>query len=130
MYDLTAAHKTYPFNTIVRVTNLSNGKSVKIRVNDRMPDYNPRIIDLSYGAAIKLDMLTSGIAEVKLEVLKWGEIAKRGYYIIYFALEASLVTESHQSFLIMLYFIFCLASSRDSILESVAFRFSSEGLLK
>jgi rare lipoprotein A (peptidoglycan hydrolase) len=73
MYDLTAAHKTYPFNTIVRVTNLSNGKSVKIRINDRMPDYNPRIIDLSYGAAIKLDMLTSGIAEVKLEVLKWGK---------------------------------------------------------
>ena len=73
MYGLTAAHKTYPFNTIVRVTNLSNGKSVKIRINDRMPDYNPRIIDLSYGAAIKLDMLTSGIAEVKLEVLKWGK---------------------------------------------------------
>jgi len=73
MYDLTAAHKTYPFNTIVKVTNLSNRKSVKIRINDRMPDYNPRIIDLSYGAAIKLDMLTSGIAEVKLEVLKWGK---------------------------------------------------------
>jgi rare lipoprotein A (peptidoglycan hydrolase) len=73
MYGLTAAHKSYPFNTIVRVTNLSNGKSVKLRINDRMPDYNPRIIDISYGAAIKLDMLTSGIAEVKLEVLKWGK---------------------------------------------------------
>ena len=73
MYDLTAAHKTYPFNTIVRVTNLSTGKSVRLRINDRMPDYNPRIIDISYGAAIKLDMLTSGIAEVKLEVLKWGK---------------------------------------------------------
>ena len=73
MYDLTAAHKTYPFNTIVRVTNLLNGKSVKLRINDRMPDYNPRIIDISYGAAIQLDMLTSGIAEIKLEVLKWGK---------------------------------------------------------
>jgi len=73
MYDLTAAHKTYPFNTIVKVTNLSNGESVQLRINDRMPDYNPRIIDISYGAAIKLDMLISGIAEVKLEVLKWGK---------------------------------------------------------
>jgi rare lipoprotein A (peptidoglycan hydrolase) len=73
MYGLTAAHKTYPFGTIVRITNLSNGKSVKLRINDRMPDYNPRLIDVSYGAAIKLDMLTSGIAEVKLEVLKWGK---------------------------------------------------------
>ena len=73
MYGLTAAHKTYPFNTIVRITNLSNGKSVKLRINDRMPGYNPRLIDVSYGAAIKLGMLTSGIAEVKLEVLKWGK---------------------------------------------------------
>jgi len=72
MYDLTAAHKTYPFDTIVKVTNLSNGKSVKLRINDRMPDYNPRIIDISYKAAIELDMLVSGIADVKLEVLKWG----------------------------------------------------------
>ena len=73
MYGLTAAHKTYPFGTIVKITNLSNGKSVKLRINDRMPDYNPRLIDVSYGAAIKLDMLTSGIAKVKLEVLKWGK---------------------------------------------------------
>lgn len=72
MYDLTAAHKTYPFETIVRITNLSNGKTVKLRINDRMPDYNPRIIDISYKAAQELDMLISGIAEVKLEVLKWG----------------------------------------------------------
>jgi len=72
MYDLTAAHKTYPFDTIVKVTNLSNGKSVKLRINDRMPDYNPRIIDISYKAAIELDMLVSGIADVKLEVIKWG----------------------------------------------------------
>jgi rare lipoprotein A len=73
MYDLTAAHKSYPFETIVRVTNLTNGKSVKLRINDRMPQYNPRLIDISYRAAEELDMLISGIAEVKLEVLKWGK---------------------------------------------------------
>lgn len=73
MYDLTAAHKTYPFGTIVRVTNLSNGKSVKLRINDRMPEYNPRAIDISYKAAQELDMLISGIADVKIEVLKWGK---------------------------------------------------------
>ena len=73
MYDLTAAHKNYPFETIVRVTNLSNGKSVKLRINDRMPGYNSRVIDVSYKAAQELDMLVSGIADVKLEVLKWGK---------------------------------------------------------
>ena len=70
--DLTAAHLKYPCNTIVRVINLLNNKSVIIRINDRKPDFNGRIIDVSYGAAKKLDMLKNGITEVKLEVLKWG----------------------------------------------------------
>lgn len=72
MYGLTAAHPTYPFDTIIRVTNLTNGKKTIIRINDRMP-YNPtRIIDLSFGTAIKLDMLRDGIVKVKLEILRWG----------------------------------------------------------
>jgi rare lipoprotein A len=49
-----------------------NNKSVIIRINDKKPDFNGRIIDVSYGAAKKLDMLKNGITEVRLEVLKWG----------------------------------------------------------
>ncbi len=73
MYDLTAAHKTYPFGTIVKVTNILNKKNTIVRINDRLPDFNGRIIDLSYGTAEKLGMISSGITEVKLEVLKWGD---------------------------------------------------------
>jgi rare lipoprotein A len=73
MYALTAAHKTYSFNTEVRVTNLSNGKFVVLRINDRMPAYNKRIIDVSFQAARELGMIISGIADIKLEVLKWGK---------------------------------------------------------
>ncbi len=71
--DLTAAHLKYPYNTIVRVINLMNNKSVIIRINDKKPDFNGRIIDLSLGAAKKLDMIKNGIIEVQLEVLKWGK---------------------------------------------------------
>ena len=71
--DLTAAHLKYPYNTILRVINLLNNKSVILRINDRKPDFNGRIIDVSYGAAKKLDMLKNGITEVKIEVLKWGK---------------------------------------------------------
>jgi rare lipoprotein A len=72
MNDLTAAHPSYPFNTLVKVTNLSNNKSVEVRINDRMPDFKGRIIDLSYAAAKKIEMINSGIQEVKLEVIRWG----------------------------------------------------------
>jgi rare lipoprotein A len=71
--DLTAAHLKYPYNTILRVINLLNNKSVILRINDRKPDFNGRIIDVSYGAAKKLEMLKSGITEVRIEVLKWGK---------------------------------------------------------
>jgi rare lipoprotein A len=71
--DLTAAHLKYPYNTILRVINLLNNKSVILRVNDRKPDFNGRIIDVSYGAAKKLEMIKSGITEVRIEVLKWGK---------------------------------------------------------
>jgi rare lipoprotein A len=73
MNDLTAAHPSYAFNTIVKVTNLSNGKSVEVRINDRMPKLKGRIIDLSLAAAKKIEMVNAGIQEVKLEVIKWGK---------------------------------------------------------
>src|SRR4051812_20442005 len=66
---LTAAHRTLPFGTRVRVTNLGNGRSVVVRVNDRGPFVSGRVIDLSPAAAKQLDMLRAGTARVKLEVL-------------------------------------------------------------
>lgn len=77
MHGLTAAHPSYPFNTIVRVINLQNGKSVEVRINDRMPQFKGRIIDLSLAAAKKIDMIAAGIQEVKIEVLKWGSSSKK-----------------------------------------------------
>jgi rare lipoprotein A (peptidoglycan hydrolase) len=71
--DLTAAHLKYPYNTVLRVINLLNNKSVVLRINDRKPDFNGRIIDVSYGAAKILGMIKSGITEVRIEVLKWGK---------------------------------------------------------
>lgn len=64
--SLTCAHRTYPFGTLLRVTNLSNGKEVVVRVTDRGPFIRGRIIDLSWGAAKKLDMLAQGIATVEV----------------------------------------------------------------
>ncbi|GIK22146.1 MAG: hypothetical protein BroJett005_15600 [Ignavibacteriota bacterium] len=72
MNELTAAHPSYPFNTVVVVTNQKNNKSVRVRINDRMPGFKNRIIDLSLKAAEKIDMIRDGIQEVKVEVLKWG----------------------------------------------------------
>ena len=72
MYDMTAAHKSFPFNTIVRIRNLSNDKNIIVRINDRGPFVVGRIIDLSLGAAQKIDMVQSGTTQVRLEVLEWG----------------------------------------------------------
>jgi rare lipoprotein A len=72
---LTAAHRTLPFGTRVRVTNLDNGRSVVVRVNDRGPFASGRVIDLSQAAARQLDMLRAGVARVKLEVLGSGSLA-------------------------------------------------------
>ncbi|RUO59446.1 septal ring lytic transglycosylase RlpA family protein [Pseudidiomarina insulisalsae] len=69
MYAMSAAHKTLPLPTYVRVTNLANAKSVVVRVNDRGPFHGDRIIDLSYVAAYKLGMLATGTARVKIEAL-------------------------------------------------------------
>lgn len=73
MNELTAAHPSFPFNTILRVTNLANNKTVVVRVNDRMPNFKGRIIDLSFYAAKKIDMINAGIQKVKIEVIKWGD---------------------------------------------------------
>ena len=70
MHDMTAAHRTLPLGTHVRVTNLENGKSTDVRINDRGPFVKRRIIDLSYAGAQALDMVDSGIAMVKVEVTK------------------------------------------------------------
>jgi rare lipoprotein A len=69
MYAMTAAHKSLPLPTIARVTNLSNGKSVIVRVNDRGPFVKNRLIDMSYAAAIELDMTGAGTALVEVVAL-------------------------------------------------------------
>ncbi len=69
MNKLTAAHKKLPFNTKVRVTNLTNGKSVIVRINDRGPFVKGRIIDLSRKAARRIDMIGPGTAKVQLDIL-------------------------------------------------------------
>jgi rare lipoprotein A len=68
--ELTAAHRTLPFGTRLRVTNLATGQSVTVRVNDRGPFIPGRVIDVSHSAAETLGMIDTGIAKVKLEVEK------------------------------------------------------------
>ena len=68
-HAMTAAHRTLPMPSVVRVTNLSNGKSVVLRVNDRGPFAQNRIIDVSRAAADKLDMVRAGVASVRVEIL-------------------------------------------------------------
>jgi len=70
MFAMTAASNTLPFGTLVRVTSTKTGKSVDVRINDRGDMPANHVIDLSYEAARHLDILTSGVAKVKLEVLK------------------------------------------------------------
>ena len=69
MHALTAAHRTLPFNTLVKVTNLSNSLSVRVRINDRGPFRKNRIIDLSRAAAEKIGLIATGTAEVELVVI-------------------------------------------------------------
>jgi rare lipoprotein A len=73
MYAMTAAHKTLPLPTIARVTNLNNGKSVIVRINDRGPFVKNRLIDMSYAAALELDMTGAGTAMVEVETLTAGK---------------------------------------------------------
>ena len=78
MYDMTAAHKTLPMNTVVKVDNLENGRSIIVRINDRGPFVRGRIIDLSNKAAHEIDMYRKGTAQVKITVLGYnGEIENK-----------------------------------------------------
>jgi len=82
MYAFTAAHKTLPMDTMVKVTNLNNGKSVIVRINDRGPFVKGRIIDLSYVAGKQIGLDKSGIAPVKLTVIGFkGKNYVNGYMI-------------------------------------------------
>jgi rare lipoprotein A len=70
LYQPSAAHKTLPIPSYARVTNLDNGKSIVVRVNDRGPFHSDRIIDLSYAAAVKLGYMEQGTAQVEVEVME------------------------------------------------------------
>lgn len=76
MWAMTCAHKMLPFGTILKVVNLSNGKWVEVRVNDRGPFVGTREIDLSKGAASKLGMIGKGTQKVRLEIVKLGKYTK------------------------------------------------------
>lgn len=73
MNDISAAHKTLPFNTVVKVTNLNNNKNILVRINDRGPYINGRIIDLSKGAGEELGMIDNGVIKCKVEVVQTPE---------------------------------------------------------
>jgi rare lipoprotein A len=73
---LTAAHRRLPFGTIVRVTNLENGRSVEVRINDRGPWRGGRILDVSEAAADVLEMKSSGTVKVELKVVRLGELGR------------------------------------------------------
>lgn len=81
MYAMTAAHKTLPLPSYVRVKNLDNGKMVVVRINDRGPFRHDRLIDLSYAAASKLGLLPKGTAHVEVEALSLAGAKTANYYI-------------------------------------------------
>ena len=82
MYDMTAAHQTLPFGTRVLVTNLDNGRTAEVRVNDRGPFVKGRIIDLSYAAARILGLVGPGTAPVRLDILENGSQPLDGRYLV------------------------------------------------
>ena len=82
MYKLTAAHKTLPFETMVRVTNLNNGKSTAVRITDRGPFVEGRIIDLSLAAAREIDSVGPGVVPVRVEVLTPGVDVSGGFFTV------------------------------------------------
>ena len=82
MEKLTAAHRTLPFDTWLRVGNLDNSKTVEVRINDRGPFVEGRIIDLSHAAARAIDMLGPGIARVRLEVIRTPEYVSPAVFAV------------------------------------------------
>ncbi len=77
MYQMTAAHKSLPLPTYVKVTNLENGRTATLKVNDRGPFHDNRVIDLSYAAAVKLGVAEKGTAFVEVEAVSADEVPKR-----------------------------------------------------
>ena len=82
MYKLTAAHRTLPFDTVVRVTNLNNGKSTTVRITDRGPFVENRIIDLSLAAAREIELVGPGVAPVRVEVLGANVDPTAGFFTV------------------------------------------------
>ena len=82
MHKLTAAHRTLPFDTVVRVTNLSNGKATVVRITDRGPFVDNRIIDLSMAAALEIDSIRPGVVPVRLEILSAGIDPTAGFFTV------------------------------------------------
>jgi rare lipoprotein A len=82
MYKLTAAHRTLPFETMVRVTNLNNGKSTTVRITDRGPFVDNRIIDLSLAAAREIESIGPGVVPVRVEVLTPGVDVTGGFFTV------------------------------------------------
>jgi rare lipoprotein A len=82
MYKLTAAHRTLPFDTVVRVTNLANGLHTDVRIIDRGPFVEDRVIDLSLAAARALGMVGTGTAMVKLEIISGSPAVARGSFAV------------------------------------------------
>ena len=100
MYALTAAHKTLPLPTYIKVKNLDNGRTAIIKVNDRGPFHKGRIIDLSYGAAVKLGLFPKGTAPVEIEALslKAGNKPKIAqYYLQAGAFRSSVLADTLKS---------------------------------
>ena len=82
MYKLTAAHRTLPFETMVRVTNLNNGKSTVVRITDRGPFVDNRIIDLSFAAAREVESVGPGVVPVRVEVVSPGVDPTSGFFTV------------------------------------------------
>lgn len=82
MYKLTAAHRTLPFDTVVRVTNLNNGRSTTVRITDRGPFVENRVIDLSLAAAREIESVGPGVVPVRLEVLGGNIDVTAGYFTV------------------------------------------------
>jgi rare lipoprotein A len=80
--QFTAAHRTLPFGTLVKVVNLDNGKTTTVRINDRGPFVKDRIIDLSQAAAVEINMMKTGVARVSLEVLNKPAAGRSHFYRI------------------------------------------------
>lgn len=77
MNALTAAHRKLPFNSKVRVTNIDNGRTVEVRINDRGPFKNNRVIDLSLRAALEIGLISTGTGPVRIEILELGPLSAK-----------------------------------------------------